>query len=94
MTASDGSVIPVKGEFLEVQPPSRLVFMASGFEDKAGNPRIEHRNTVVEEAGAGKTRMTLTPQVMKVRPELLSALSGIEQGLNESLDRLAATLVP
>jgi uncharacterized protein YndB with AHSA1/START domain len=89
MTAPDGTVFPMGGRVREVDPPARLVFTSSAFEDARGNPLLENLNAVAFEDLGGKTRITLTVHVLKSSPEVAQALAGMEQGWNESLDRLA-----
>lgn len=92
MTGEDGVAIPNKGVFHEVTPPERLVFTTTAFEDEHGIPQLEILNTVIFEDDDGKTRLTLRARVIQAAPEMAVSLSGMEQGWNESLDRLADEL--
>lgn len=89
MTGPDGTAYPMGGEFVEVDPPGRLVFTSSAFEDENGEPGLEDHNTVTFEAVEGsKTLVTLTAVVTVARPEFYEALSGMEEGWSQSFDRL------
>jgi uncharacterized protein YndB with AHSA1/START domain len=92
MTGPDGVMIPNKGIFREVIPPERLVFTTFAFEDEQGNPQLEVLNTVTFTENNGKTQLTLRAVVMQATMEVAVPLSGMEQGWNESLDRLAEEL--
>ncbi len=90
MRGPDGVVYPMKGIFREILEPERLVVTTSAFEDEDGNPQLEVLNTVTfAEHGGGKTKLTLQAVVVKSAPEVAAALEGMEEGWNQSLDRLA-----
>jgi uncharacterized protein YndB with AHSA1/START domain len=92
MMGPDGTVYPSKGVFQEVVEPERLVFTSTAFEDADGNPMLAARNTVTFEEQGGKTKLTLHAVVVKATPEVEEALAGMEQGWNESLDKLVEHL--
>lgn len=92
MTGEDGIAIPNKGLFHEVVEPERIVFSTLAFEDAEGNPQLEVHNTVTFVDLNSKTQVTLRSVVTKSTPEMAGSLAGMEQGWNESLDRLADTL--
>jgi uncharacterized protein YndB with AHSA1/START domain len=93
MRGPDGVLYPVKGVFREVVEPERLVFTTSSFEDDEGNPGLEAINTVTFVEHNGKTKLTLQAVVVRSTPEVAVALAGMEEGWNESLDKLAEYLV-
>src|ERR1700744_5945429 len=70
----------VDGEFHEIDPPRHLSFVAHGFYDESGNPKLENMNRVDFDEIGGKTRMTLRCDVMRTSPDLTPALDGMEQG--------------
>lgn len=76
----------VDGEYVEITPPSKLVF-TSNARGPDGTPLLEGL-TVVEFAEAdGKTRLTLTATARG--PAFMEpALGGMEQGWNEQIDKL------
>ena len=91
MTGPDGTVYPMKGVFLEIVEPERLVFSTSAFEDEQGHPRLEGHNTVIFSEQDGKTTLTLRAvAVVKPAPETARALEGMEAGWSQSLERLKA----
>ena len=92
MTGPDGAVYPNKGVFHEIVAPERLVFTSSAFEDKDGNPQLEVLNTVTFAEHNGKTKLTLQAVVVKSAPAVAASLDGMEEGWNQSLDRLAEVL--
>ena len=92
MQGPDGDVHPTHGVFHEVVEPERLVLTTTAFNDAAGNPHLEVRHTVTFEEAGGKTTMTLHSVVVRATPEMAGPLSGMEQGWNESLDKLAEYL--
>jgi uncharacterized protein YndB with AHSA1/START domain len=92
MHGADGLVIPMKGVFQEVTPPERLIFITSSFEDEAGNAQLEVRNTITFVEVDGKTKLTVQALVLKSTPAVAGSLAEMEEGWNQSLDRLAETL--
>lgn len=92
MRGPDGVMYPGKGVFHEIVEPDRLVFTSSAFEDADGNPQLEVLNTVTFTELDGKTKLTLQAVVMKATPEVDTALAGMEEGWNQSLDHLAREL--
>ena len=94
MTGPDGIAIPNRGMFHEVVEPERLVFSTIVFEDEDGHPNVEVLNTITFADHEGsKTKLTLQAVVMKATPQMAGPLSGMSQGWNESLDRLAEALL-
>jgi uncharacterized protein YndB with AHSA1/START domain len=83
-----GVTYPMKGTFHEIVEPERLVFTASAVDD-AGTAYLEVLNTVTFAERDGKTTLTLTARVVKTGPGATDALAGMDEGWNQSLDRLA-----
>lgn len=92
MRGPDGVVYPNKGVFHEIVEPDRLVFTTSTFVDTEGNPQLEVLNIVTFAELSGKTKLTLQAVVVKSTPEVDAALAGMEEGWNQSLERLAEHL--
>jgi uncharacterized protein YndB with AHSA1/START domain len=89
MTAPDGVVFPMGGTFRIIDRPHRIVFTSTAFEDPDGGSRLENLNTVIFKAIDGKTELHLQADVLKSTPEMDKALDGMEEGWNQSLDKLA-----
>jgi uncharacterized protein YndB with AHSA1/START domain len=89
MRGSDGAVYPMGGEFREIVEPERLVFTTTAVPGKDGNPQLETLVTVMFVEHEGGTKMTVHVRVTKVAPEASFALSGMEIGWTQSLERLA-----
>ncbi len=68
--------------------PERLIVTSSAFEDENGNARLEVLNSVTFAEHTGKTKLTLHAVVVKSSSEVAAALDGMEEGWNQSLDRL------
>lgn len=81
-----------KGEFVEVKEPEKIVFTSKAFIDDSGTAKIETINTVILEEVAGKTKLTLHAVVVKAAPDMKFALDGMNQGWNESIDKLEELL--
>lgn len=81
---------PMKGTFQEVIFPSKLVFSATAINND--KPFLEHYTTVLFEEQEGKTKMTLHIVVTKALPGSEKALSGMETGWSQSLDKLSEFL--
>lgn len=89
MRAPDGVIHPIRGTFLEVVPPARLVFRTAALEDELGNAQLEVINTVTFEAIGAATKLTLRAAIVTATDAAAAALDGREAGWNQSLDRLA-----
>jgi len=94
MKGPDGVVYPMKGEFQEIVPNERLVFISKAFEDGKGNHLIEHLSTITFAEHNGKTKLTLQVTVFKSSPEIAGALEGMEEGWKQSFDKLAGLIAP
>jgi uncharacterized protein YndB with AHSA1/START domain/predicted enzyme related to lactoylglutathione lyase len=87
MRGPDGTVYPMGGVFKKVEKPKRLVFITTAFYDKTGKPMLEVTNTIIFDESYGFTEVTLTALVTKATNEAARALSGMEAGWNQSLDK-------
>ena len=77
------------GEFVQIDPPKRLVFLTKAFEAPDGGWGIVNRNTVTFEDLGGTTRMTLHTLVETAAGEVvLGALAGMKTGWGQSFERL------
>ncbi len=88
MQAPDGTLIPSEGIFLEFDPPKRLVFSNNAFKDATGQAQLETRNTVTFSDENGKTKLRVQAVVTKAGPNVAVSLASMEDGWNQSLDRL------
>jgi uncharacterized protein YndB with AHSA1/START domain len=94
MRGPDGVIYPGGGMYHEIVEPERLVITTTAFEDEAGIPKLEVRNTITfAELEAGKTKLTLHALVITAAPEVQAALAGMEQGWKQSFDKLNRFLV-
>ena len=92
MQAPDGTVIPVHGVFHEVVEPEWLDFTTTAYADAEGSDQLQVRHNVTFEELDGKTKLTLQSHVIKTTPATAPALAGMEDGWNQSFDRLAELL--
>lgn len=92
MTGPDGVVYPNTGVVHEIDEPERLVFTLRAFEDAAGHAGLEVLNTVTFEEHADTTQLTLRATIVRAAPDVDEALTEMEAGWNQSLDRLAKSL--
>ena len=77
------------GEFVEIDPPDRIVFLTKAFEAPGGGWGIVNRNTVTFEDLGGLTRLTLHTLVETAEGEIvLGALAGMKAGWGQSFERL------
>jgi uncharacterized protein YndB with AHSA1/START domain len=91
MRAPDGTVYPMGGEFEEIEPPERLVFLASAL-DAQGQPMFTNRNTVVFREVEGGTEISLHVVVISATAVAPHYLKGMREGWSGSLEKLAALL--
>jgi uncharacterized protein YndB with AHSA1/START domain len=87
MHGPDGNDYPMKGVFLEVVPPSRLVFTNIAL-DHDGNHLLEGETTVTLTEQAGKTTLTLHTHAVGRVPIAVQMLAGMNAGWNQSIDKL------
>lgn len=87
MRSLQGDEYPMKGVFLEVVRPERLVYTNIPM-DAAGNHLMEGSTTVSFEDHGGKTRLTVHTKMTGKVPQAAYMLAGMEPGWNQTLDRL------
>ena len=92
MQAPDGTLYPMRGVFHEVIEPEFLDFTTTAFADEQGSDRLQVRHDVTFDEQDGKTKLTLQSRVVKTTPATAQALAGMEEGWNQSFDRLAELL--
>ena len=78
----------IKGMFIEIAAPEKLVFTSTAFIDENGIPKIENINTVTFEEQDGKTKLTLNAKVTKHTPDMAIAIDGMEEGWSQTVDKL------
>jgi len=82
----------VRGEFLEVERPARLVFVLRAFPGDDGSWGIEHVTTMVFTDAPDGTAMHMTTVVQQASEALIPALRGMQEGWSQSFDKLAELL--
>jgi uncharacterized protein YndB with AHSA1/START domain len=88
MRGPDGTVYPMSGKYHDVVEPERIVF-SSGALDAQGNLLFNIMTTITLSDLGGKTGLKLEAKVVSETPLAPQHLTGMEQGWNQSLDRLA-----
>ena len=88
MTGPDGTSYPMGGMFHEVVALERLVFTATAFDRGDGLPDLVDINTITFAERDGKTTVTVHARVIRATRAIADALSGMEAGWSQSLDRL------
>ena len=91
MRAPDGIVYPMGGEFEQILPPERLVFLTSAL-DEQGEPIFVNRNTVVFREVAAGTEISIHTVVLETTPHAMQFLKGLREGWTSSLDKFADLL--
>ena len=92
MRGPDGTVYPMTGVYREIVEPERLVFTSAAL-DQEGQPLFEVLNTVIFAKQGGKTTLTTKARVVKSNDGAAPYLKGMEAGLTQTLECLAAFLV-
>ena len=87
MRAPDGQEFSSFGAVKEVRPLEKLVF-SSWLNGDDGKPILVDETTVTLADLKGKTKITVNARVLEVTDEGKGAIDGMEQGWNETLDRL------
>jgi uncharacterized protein YndB with AHSA1/START domain len=91
MVGPDGAVYPMRGRYIEIDEPERLVFTTEALDDD-GVAMFEIFNTVLfSEHGEG-TEIMLEARVRRAGSGTERYLRGMSQGWNESLDRLVVLI--
>jgi uncharacterized protein YndB with AHSA1/START domain len=91
MRSPQGECSWVRGSFVEVAPPDRLVIQ--GAVEFDGRARFTARTTVIFTEEAGGTRLSVTQAYEILDPNFMGALTGAPQGWRETLDKLQQHLV-
>ena len=91
MHGPDGNDYPMKGVFLEVAPPERLVYSNIAL-DKDGNHLLEGETTVTLSEQDGKTTLYLVSHMVGRVPIAPQMLAGMEAGWTQSIDKLGELL--
>jgi uncharacterized protein YndB with AHSA1/START domain len=89
MRAPDGAEHPMKGTFVEVSPPERLVFTNTPV-DAEGKPLLDGLTTVTFDERHGKTTLTVHTRAIALVPLAARMLEGMNMGWTQSIDRLEA----
>ena len=88
MEAPDGSSHEVRGLYHEVRDAERIVLTTYDL-DASGQPLLEVLHTVTFTGHEDHTHLSLKAQVINAKPEGVKYMAQMEQGLRESLDKLA-----
>jgi uncharacterized protein YndB with AHSA1/START domain len=87
MHGPDGNDYPMKGVFLEIVAPERLVFSNIPV-DQNGNPLMEGETIVTLSERDGKTTLTVKSHMVGLVPIAAQMLAGMEAGWMQSIDKL------
>ncbi|HEX2667353.1 MAG TPA: SRPBCC domain-containing protein [Gammaproteobacteria bacterium] len=91
MRGPDGQDYPMRGVFTEFKAPERLAFDFEAL-DLDGKAVLTGRLTLALTDEGGKTRLSLSTWAEGDSEDAAAKLGGMEQGWNQSLERLAASL--
>lgn len=92
MRGPDGVVHPMAGEVRELVEPARFVFTAGSL-DEHGERLFQVRNAIDFAEQGGRTLVTVRARFEWITPGMDSSLGGMDQGWNESLDRMVAVVL-
>lgn len=84
----DGKMFPLDGEVEEIDPPSRIVLRARGYNPANDRTTIEDRVTATFAEENGKTLVTVHLHVLEVAPAFMEAAERMEAGWSQSLEKL------
>ncbi len=91
MRAPDGTVYPMGGEYEEIVPPEKLVFLTMAL-DANGNPLFTNRNTVLFVEVNGGTEIRLHVKVLTATAAAPQYLKGMREGWTGSFEKLDALI--
>ena len=86
MRGPDGTEYPGKAMFREIEKPARLVLTTYALKD--GKEVLETLVTVTFEEKNKKTTMNVEVRIVKATEDAKPYTAGMEQGWNETLDKL------
>jgi uncharacterized protein YndB with AHSA1/START domain len=86
-----GNIMPVVGEFTEVEQPKKLVQIDTLL-DADGNKLFDVRHSLTLTENNSQTTLEITSEVLWAGPNADQFLSGMEPGLNQALDQLTTLL--
>jgi uncharacterized protein YndB with AHSA1/START domain len=89
MRAPDGTDYPMQGVFEEVDPPSLLIFSNQAV-DAAGRAVLDGRTIVTFEEDGDYTMVRVIAQAAALVPEAAAYIAGMNEGWNQTLDKLVA----
>jgi uncharacterized protein YndB with AHSA1/START domain len=88
MRGPDGTIYPMAGVFGEIIVPERIVFLSAALNDD-GHPLFETENVVTFVEEQVGTCVRVSVRLTWWRPEAPPYLEGMEEGWEQSLERLA-----
>lgn len=91
MRSPEGVIYPMGGTYREIETPARLVFV-SAVRDQNGRSLFEVLNTATFIEAEGETAFNIEVRVFNVAPGAAQHLTGMNEGWNQSLNRLASFL--
>lgn len=91
MKGPDGTLYPMGGKFHEVEAPHKLVFTSTAL-DSEGNVALEDKTTVTFTEFGNQTKLTIVAVIQKATSVGETYLQGMNEGWNQSLDKLEALL--
>lgn len=88
-----GTEWPMRGTFRDVTEQERLAFTSGAVYNENEEPQLETITIVTfKEASAGRTEMTVHIKTTRMEPGAKEAVAGMEEGWNQSLDKLSEVL--
>ena len=92
MQGPDGGIYPSIGTFTDVTPPERLAFTSTAYAGVGGDFLLEDHTTITFTERGNQTVLTMHAVITRAAPEATEALAGMEQGWNESFNKLETLL--
>jgi len=92
MQAPDGTIHAMHGVFHDVREPEWLDFTTTAHAGEDGTDQLQVRHNVTFEDLDGKTKLALQSRVIRTTQATEPFLAGMEDGWNQSFDRLAQLL--
>ena len=91
MESPDGTLYPMGGEYVAIEPPRRLVMITKALpNDAEGTWGLENLNVITFRERGGRTTIAVRVEVLSATEEAEPCLAGMEAGWSQSLDKLAA----
>jgi uncharacterized protein YndB with AHSA1/START domain len=92
MRASNGTIYPMSGVYLEIIEPERITYTAGALDEK-GAQLFEFLHVVTFGEKRGRTTLVMNTRLVKASAGAAKYIGGFKAGMSQSLEKLADQLM-